>query len=454
MFGVVSKKAYESLRQEFDLVKENLNQKNLELIKSTSQLEKTQVNSRKLNAEVVNLKLKLDLAEKTLAAKDVSFHSQAQLDLLLAKIELDNAERYKEELTENLDSDLKSLNEHIEEAMHELEELKLQEAISSITNTDLVLSENTSADINVLICKNKELQKELIKQKQAFNIKESLLFNNSQTKGKARQSRLAVFLLKSFNSEVDNLISQGKTSNFHRTIRKINNWFHKVNKAGADNYIEISQKLLELRLEEYRYAFEYKLKREMEAEEQRYLNESIREENKVNKEIEAYISKTKKEEENYTNEIADAESKLKNASYEQILELNELIKSLSIKLEIASREKERAISMAQLTRSGYVYVISNKGAFGEDVYKIGMTRRLEPLERVKELGSASVPFPFDVHAIIPSDDAPSLENKLHKQFENYRLNKVNLRKEFFKVSIDKIEVALNDFTDKSFSLIK
>ena len=113
-------------------------------------------------------------------------------------------------------------------------------------------------------------------------------------------------------------------------------------------------------------------------------------------------------------------------------ELNSDLEQVSKdKLDIENREKN--------TRAGYVYVISNIGSFGEDVYKIGMTRRLEPLDRVKELGDASVPFQFDVHAMIFSDDAPTLENALHKKFADKSVNKINMRKEFFKVSLDDIE---------------
>lgn len=106
---------------------------------------------------------------------------------------------------------------------------------------------------------------------------------------------------------------------------------------------------------------------------------------------------------------------------------------------MAEDSNKRALSMAQQTKSGHVYVISNIGSFGEDVYKIGMTRRLEPLDRVKELGDASVPFKFDVHAMIYSEDAPDLENELHKEFENNRVNLVNRRREYFNVSLDLIE---------------
>ena len=104
-------------------------------------------------------------------------------------------------------------------------------------------------------------------------------------------------------------------------------------------------------------------------------------------------------------------------------------------------------------RAGYVYIISNIGAFGENVYKIGMTRRLDPQERIDELGDASVPFDFDVHALIFSDDAPSLENALHRAFDNRRLNKVNAKREFFKVTLDEIKAVVRQNYDKTAEFI-
>jgi hypothetical protein len=110
-------------------------------------------------------------------------------------------------------------------------------------------------------------------------------------------------------------------------------------------------------------------------------------------------------------------------------------------------EKKRAISQAMLTKTGHVYIISNVGSFGENIFKIGMTRRLEPMDRVKELGDASVPFPFDVHAMIRTSDAPTLENALHDHFDYRRLNLENQRKEFFRVSIDEIKEELLGLKD-------
>jgi hypothetical protein len=105
---------------------------------------------------------------------------------------------------------------------------------------------------------------------------------------------------------------------------------------------------------------------------------------------------------------------------------------------VAEAKNQRALSMAQQTKCGNVYIISNVGSFGENVYKIGMTRRLEPLDRIKELGDASVPFEFDVHSLIYSDDAPKLERELHKKFLRLQMNKVNPRKEFFRLNLKDI----------------
>ena len=120
------------------------------------------------------------------------------------------------------------------------------------------------------------------------------------------------------------------------------------------------------------------------------------------------------------------------------------IKELNDKLKQLEADKATVLEREANARAGYVYIISNLGSFGQDVYKIGMTRRLEPMDRIKELGSASVPFEFDVHAMIFSDDAPALETALHQAFEKQSVNRVNLRKEFFKVSLDDIEKVVKE----------
>lgn len=134
------------------------------------------------------------------------------------------------------------------------------------------------------------------------------------------------------------------------------------------------------------------------------------------------------------NEAALAKAKTKA----QIKKLQDQIEELKTALKRAEERRERAISMAQQTRCGYVYVISNIGSFGEGVYKIGMTRRIDPMQRVHELGDASVPYPFDVHAMIYTEDAPGLESHLHKVFDLYKLNTTNWRKEYFRIPLSSI----------------
>ena len=137
--------------------------------------------------------------------------------------------------------------------------------------------------------------------------------------------------------------------------------------------------------------------------------------------------------------LAKAREELGLLSEDEMEEKNKQIEELEQKLQNVLEDKKRAISQAQLTKTGHVYVISNIGSFGENIYKIGLTRRLEPEIRVRELGDASVPFHFDIHAMMFSDDAPSLEHKLHEIFEEKRVNLVNRRKEFFKITLEDIE---------------
>lgn len=163
------------------------------------------------------------------------------------------------------------------------------------------------------------------------------------------------------------------------------------------------------------------------------------EEEKVRREIEREKNRIEKEEHQFRNEISKLMKYLQKASdIEKQLYIDK-IQELEDKLKLLEKDKENVLQREQNTRAGYVYVISNIGSFGENIYKIGMTRRLEPMDRVKELGNASVPFEFDVHAMIFSEDAPKLENILHETFRENQVNKVNPRKEFYNVPLEKIE---------------
>ena len=174
-------------------------------------------------------------------------------------------------------------------------------------------------------------------------------------------------------------------------------------------------------------------------EEQRRAKELMREEQKAKREYEKAMREAQKEEALIEKAMEKARASLEAAHEDEKNKYEKEIRELRLKWEEAEERNKRAISMAQQTKRGHVYIISNIGSFGEDVYKIGMTRRLDPLDRVKELGDASVPFLFDVHSIIFSEDAPSLGGTSQEIDDDRRVNKVNLRKEFFNVKISEIK---------------
>ncbi|MCK8077630.1 DUF4041 domain-containing protein [Vibrio sp. 1CM2L] len=358
----------------------------------------------------------------------------------------------------------KVLSNSIEKLREELRDLELtkenQDVLATVTPFEHLLDGPTSDEIKVSLQQVKNEQKNIIVNSQAYIIKQDFYSNAALTvkqeikRRSGIQNRQGKFLVATFNAEVDHIISLTTARNFVSNTRRIEKCFNKVNKHGEDLYVVLDRTLLFLRLEEQRHAFEYKYKKEMELEEQRFMKESLREEAKVKKEIESFVTAREKEEKTFQKDLSDALARVQTANQEEVEKLNSHIEELKLKLERATSEKERVLSMAQLTRSGYVYVISNKGSFGENVYKIGMTRRLEPMDRVKELGDASVPFFFDVHALIASDDAPALENKLHSKFASRRVNKVNHRREFFNLTFEEVEEALNELVEGDFNLVR
>jgi hypothetical protein len=252
------------------------------------------------------------------------------------------------------------------------------------------------------------------------------------------------FAVDAFNGKVDSALAKVKHNNFGKIKQEIVDAFALVNHNGAPfRSARINQKFLDARQEELKWAVSTHELRQIELAEQREIKQQIREEEKAQKEIEKAIKEAEKEERLIQKALEKARSELANANEEQRIEFEAQLAELEGKLEEAEERGQRALSMAQQTRRGHVYVISNIGSFGENVFKIGMTRRLEPLDRVKELGDASVPFSFDVHAMLYSEDAPTLEKELHRHFNRESVNKVNPRKEFFRTSLAEIKQMVN-----------
>lgn len=255
-----------------------------------------------------------------------------------------------------------------------------------------------------------------------------------------RQKTAVDFVIDAYNGKVDSILSTVKKDNYGILKQKIEDAFQLVNFNGkAFRNARISEIYHHARLEELKWAVVAQELRAAELEEQREIREQIREEEKARKEFEKAIKDAEKEEQTLKRLIEKAEAQVSRANEEQKAIFQQKLEELQGKLEQAEEKNQRAISMAQQTKTGNVYVISNIGSFGEHIYKIGMTRRLEPLDRVRELGDASVPFEFDVHAMIYSDDAPALERQLHKKFLKNQLNKINPRKEFFRLNLSDLK---------------
>ena len=244
------------------------------------------------------------------------------------------------------------------------------------------------------------------------------------------------FVLGAFNGRVDSILARLKPANQGKLIQEIKDVYALANHNGqVFKNARIQEEFLESRLEELKWAVAAQRVKEKAREEQRAIRERIREEEKARKEYERAIKQAEHDEAILAKALEQARKEHADASAEERGAYEEKMRDLAEKLLVAEEKGRRAVSMAQQTKKGCVYVISNIGSFGEDVYKIGLTRRLEPLDRVRELGGASVPFPFDVHAMITAEDAPALEAALHRRFLQHQVNKVNRRKEFFRLKL-------------------
>lgn len=292
-------------------------------------------------------------------------------------------------------------------------------------------------------------QKEMVKAKTAVNGSTSWTVDGSQAKGSKMVSDMQKLLLRAFNSECDDVIEHVKYSNIESSEKRITSSRDAISKLGDIMHISISPKYYKLKIEELYLAFEYQLKKQEEKEAQKEARAQLREEAKLAKEIEAQRAKLAKEQTHYQNALKKILIQLKSANESEKTEIEAKKQQIEEQLGAIDQAFKDVDYRAANQKAGYVYIISNIGAFGEGVYKIGMTRRLDPMERVDELGDASVPFNFDVHAMIFSDNAPALEAALHHAFEDRKVNMVNTRREFFRVSLDEIKEVVKKNYDKT-----
>lgn len=342
-----------------------------------------------------------------------------------------------QELTKNYEEVISYYKIGLKNIENELEQINSNCIIKyySFSDYDGITSEDCQNELSILKQKEKELRKD------NEDIALAWYFNSN----KRTEQNIIRKILRTFNAECDNISLNITTKNIDKARKKIENSFETLNKLYSDSGISLTTDLLELKLEQITTIYTYELKKQQEKEIQKAIKEQMTEEAKAQKEIEDAKKKVEKDLQQHLGEInrmmkyiqktqIDAEKQL---YIDKIKELEEKIKVLEANKEVITEREANA-------KAGFVYIISNIGSFGENIYKIGMTRRLEPMDRIKELSSASVPFEFDVHAMIFSSNAPELETTLHKYFANYAVNKINPRKEFYNIDIDEIEKVVKE----------
>ncbi|HAR7521882.1 TPA: DUF4041 domain-containing protein [Staphylococcus aureus] len=346
-------------------------------------------------------------------------------------------QKIKREIQElkNLKKDLIS---SIEEGTKELEH------ITSYLNDELFkydieltypfdLVEVDSSQINTYI---KKLQ---MKEKELLNLEEVKIFNVS-TENKRHQNAQAKQIIRLFNAETSQLINKVNSKNIESMQNKIFKSYEGINKIFETDNVRIPETLLDIKLEMLDLMHKYQVKIEDEKIIRREERARLKEIEQAEKEMEKKLKELDKDIRHHNNEIKKLTMYLNNTDLQVEKELYiEKIRELDQSLKNLNSERENVEDRKDNAQSGFVYIISNIGSFGENVYKIGVTRRLEPMDRINELSSASVPFEFDVHALIFSENAFELENKLHEYFKKYKVNKVNGRKEFFKININEIK---------------
>lgn len=392
--------------------------------------EQQQAIIQKYAAEIETAKRDFDIVKASLDEVQSKFSDTAQ-KLDREKYKLKTAKALYKKVQESLSSNfISDLSEQDNEALTNL-----------IPTVELPLHSHNIKELKALIRQNnKILEDTLIRYEKRYTTKTN----------KAIYELMVIAL----RAELQNILINMKYSTLDKCIRNMKDIIDKYLKIATDGNQTIAPTLNSFIAEidvlfnrTIEIEYEYYVQKEKEKAEQQALREQMRQEAEERKALENQKKQVEKEAQKYKDRIADVEKQITETSDNEIMQqLQSKIAELQKQLASVEEQKEEIIKL-QNGKAGYVYVISNLGSFGENTFKIGMTRRLEPMDRIKELSSASVPFVFDVHSFIFSDDAVGLENKLHTILNDKRTNKINLRKEFFNISIDELEKIVQDIDD-------
>lgn len=404
-----------------------------------------------LESKLQDLQNRLDKTEELLTPE---MREASRLSQLLEKIKGEISDARKEQgeiVSENsrLSKESKTLSDEIKRNQKKLatfdDEFLVQEF--GLYEPRFDFANSTQFKDELKSCRAR--QKELIKMINKIANGTSWTVNGSKAKGRQMVNQTTKLLIRAYNGECDEIVRKVKATNVNKSIEQVYKTAETINRLGSVMGIKVSRKYQELKEEEVRLAYEYALQKEEEKEALREAREQEREARKLAQEIAAARKKLEKEKKQYLAAYKDISNRLKDATGDERRDLEE--KALELKAKLSDVDKAVAdVDYREANqKAGFVYVISNIGSFGEGIYKIGMTRRLDPMERIRELSDASVPFNFDVHAMIFCDDAPKLEAALHHEFEDRKVNIVNQRREFFKVSLAEIEEVVKKNYDKT-----
>lgn len=405
--------------------------------------------------EIKQLQSKIDLLTKQHIEESnkLKFNLERFKSILDIETEIENKKKDLEQIINSKNTEIKNieinfstLNTNYQNALETYKNLRKEVSVFE-SKLDLiefgtyepVYDFEKSDDYRTEQSKIIQNQKDMISADTAAICNTNWTVEGSEAKGQAVVKVYKKLMLRAFNGECDVLISKVKWNNVNQMKERMQKLFDAINKLGQGFQVYLNGQYLDLKRKELILEHEYQSKRQQEKEELKAIQEELREEEKAKREFEQVQRESEKEEVTYQKALDKARKEYEASTGEKHEKLQVQIEKLEQELREAQEKKERALSMAQQTKRGHVYVISNIGSFGENIYKIGMTRRLEPIDRVKELGDASVPFQFDIHAMIYSDEAPTLENELHKAFTNKKVNMLNYRKEFFNITLDEIE---------------
>lgn len=380
--------------------------------------------TKTLSSEIERLdQAKIDILQATADAN--AQRKQAEEDAVKRRAELESTYKTAHNTYIELKSQVDLLEENLEDISYGLYKPHYDFA--------------TSAEYQKKLDEVYERQKAAIRNDAAVHFGVEWSVGDSRAAGLRMQKQYGKLMLRAFNGECDAAVARVSWSNASKMEERIRKAFDAINSLGGVMQISLTASYLSLQMEELHLTYELEQKKHVEQEEEKRVRARMREEEKVQKELEQARKKAEKEEAEHQAALTKARAELASASQAEIGEMNARIQLLEQQLAQATQDKERAISMAQQTRAGYVYIISNHGSFGDDVLKIGLTRRQDPMERITELGDAAVPFGFDLRGKVYVQDAPALEHEIHRYFDAKRVNLANNRKEFFRISVDEIE---------------